>query len=397
MRRIAFDPRPDWREKAEELGFRFHTMHGQAYWDESSAYALTLEQIERDIESPAEALHALCLEAVDKIVGSEELMERLAIPEAMRDLVADSWRMREPALYGRFDFSYDGTSPAQLLEYNADTPTSLYEAASFQWQWFEDMQEAGALPADADQFNNIHEAMVARIADILPRGTDLHFTSFRGHDEDFATIEYMAWIAKEAGMIAHYAPLDAIGVSDTGQFADEEGHVIGTLFKLYPWEDLMRDDFAAHIAGAHCRMIEPAWKALLSNKGILPVLWRMNEGHPNLAPAFFFDEMTSGDAVVERSREALELAHVRKPIFGREGAGVRIHEGGEITDASADASYDAHAVVVQGYRPLPDFDGNRPVMGVWMVGDACAGLGIREDDARITGDLSRFKPHLIDG
>jgi glutathionylspermidine synthase len=36
-------------------------------------------------------------------------------------------------LYGRFDLAYRGDGPPKLLEYNADTPTALFEAAVVQW------------------------------------------------------------------------------------------------------------------------------------------------------------------------------------------------------------------------------------------------------------------------
>jgi glutathionylspermidine synthase len=395
MKRTALAPRPDWQKKAEDLGFTFHTMHGQAYWDETSAYEFTLAQIENDIEDPSTELHAMCLDAVDAIVGSEELMTKLCIPSAMQDYVAQSWRNCEPALYGRFDLSYDGTGPAKMLEYNADTPTSLYEAASFQWTWFEDMLAAGQLPKGSDQFNSIHDALVNRLRMIMPKGSNLHFTSFRGDEEDFATVEYLAWVAKEAGLHPHYVPLDGIGLTDAGQFADDQSRVIGSLFKLYPWEDLMRDDFAANIPGSKCSFIEPAWKALLSNKGILPILWERNEGHPNLLPAFFAADVAKGSDIVRRSADALGAGFVEKPIFSREGASVRIYEGDKLIDASESREYDEHPMIVQGYAPLPSILGNRPVIGAWMVWDECVGMGVREDNSRITQDLSRFKPHFI--
>jgi glutathionylspermidine synthase len=281
------------------------------------------------------------------------------------------------------------------MEYNADTPTSLYETGSFQWLWLEDQIAAGALPAGADQFNALHEALAARFGALFPARHDIHFASVAGVEEDFATVEYMAWIANEAGLMPHYVALDAIGVTEAGQFADAEGRVIGTLFKLYPWEDMLRDDFAAAIPGARCRIIEPAWKALLSNKGLLPVLWRRHEGHPNLLPALFADEMDNPDPLVARARDAMAAAHVLKPLFSREGASVSIVEGGVVTERSADRAYDAHPMIAQAYAPLPVFDGARPVLGAWIVGDACVGLGIREDAGRITQDLSRFKPHVI--
>src|SRR5690606_20328786 len=153
----------------------------------------------------------------------------------------------------------------------------LYESASFQWAWLEDQIAAGVLRETDDQFNAIHEALVERFRALFAPNSDLHFTAVGGNPEDYATVECMGWAAREAGLGAHYCDLEKIGLSDEGQFLDGEDRVIGTLFKLYPWEDLLRDDYAAHLASAGTRFIEPAWKAILSNKGILPVLWQMFE------------------------------------------------------------------------------------------------------------------------
>ena len=392
MQKITLPERPHWRDTAKEVGFTFADMHGEPYWDESSAYRFTLRQIEDDIEDPSTDLHNMCRDAVAEIVQSQEMMERLGIPDQHRDLVADSWRRNEPEIYGRLDLAYDGKGPAKLLEYNADTPTSLYESAAFQWQWLEDQLAAGVLPRGADQFNGIHEALVERFRALFDRNTDIHFTAVADNPEDYATVEAMAWAAREAGMGAHYSDLDKLGVTKQGQFVDAEDRVIGTLFKLYPWEDLLRDDYARHIQGSGCLFLEPAWKALVSNKGILPVLWQMFEGHPNLLPAFFADDVADAFG---RVADQFRQAHVVKPIFSREGASISIVEGGEITEASPNTDYDQHPRIVQAYAPLSDFDGFKPIVGAWIVGDACAGIGIREDRARITQDLSRFKPHFI--
>ena len=406
MQKTTLPERPDWRAHAKEVGFTFADMHGEPYWDETSAYALSLEQIENDIEDPSTELHAMCREAVAEIIASEELMAQLAIPEAHRDLVAESWRRGDPEIYGRFDLAYDGARPAKLLEYNADTPTSLYESAAFQWQWFEDQLKAGVLPEGTDQFNGIHEALVARFAKVFEPDSDLHFTAVADNPEDYGTVEAMGWAAREAGLGAHYCDLDKIALSEDGQFLDDQDRRIAVLFKLYPWEDLLRDDYAAHIQGSGCLFLEPAWKALLSNKGLLPVLWQMFEGHPNLLPAFF--EADVADALARRGpaapacagafdRAAAELAeaHVRKPILSREGASVTIHQSGKVVEQSQNRDYAEHPRIVQAYAPLPTFDGFRPVIGSWIVGETCAGIGIREDRSRITQDLSRFKPHYI--
>jgi glutathionylspermidine synthase len=339
-------------------------------------------------------------------VKSEALMDRLAIPEAHRDLVAESWRRGDPEIYGRFDLAYDGHGPAKLLEYNADTPTSLYESAAFQWQWLEDQLAAGVLAPGSDQFNGIHEALVARFRAVFEPASDLHFTAVGGNPEDYATVEAMGWAAREAGLGAYYCDLDKIAISTDGQFLDDQDRVMGVLFKLYPWEDLFRDDFAKHIAKSRCLFLEPAWKALLSNKGLLPVLWQMFEGHPNLLPAFFeadiSDAITGQGAAASnvaaafgRAEAQLVAAHVSKPILSREGGSVTILKNGEVVEQAANTDYAHHPRIIQAYAPLPQFDGFRPVIGAWVVGDTCAGMGIREDRSRITQDLSRFKPHYI--
>ena len=395
MKRIHLGARPDLVQKAEAAGFTFHAMYGEPYWDEDTVYEFTLAQVENDIEDPATELHEMCRQAADHIVASEELMERLAIPRAHWDLVAESWQSGQPELYGRFDLIYDGHDPAKMIEYNADTPTALFESASFQWTWFEDMVASGALPPDSDQFNGIFEALTARFKHIFPRDTNIHFTAIETLVEDYATVEMMAYAARAADMGAHFVNLEQIGITPAGQFSDAEARVIGKLFKLYPWEDLLRDDFAVHLATAQCKFIEPAWKAVVSNKGLLPVLWRLFEGHPNLLPSFFADEIAAGSDAVTRAQDALARGTVTKPIFGREGASVAIMRGNEMIEASTEQDYADHPMIVQAYAEMPVFDGYRPIIGAWIVGKTCVGMGLREDRSRITQNLSRFKPHYI--
>ncbi|MFO1139581.1 MAG: glutathionylspermidine synthase family protein [Paracoccus sp. (in: a-proteobacteria)] len=407
MDKIDLPERPDWREEAAKLGFNFADMEGEPYWDETSAYRFTLREIEADIEDPSTELHAMCREAVAVAVADEVWMTRLDIPRAQWDLVAQSWKTGEPELYGRMDLAYDGTGPAKLLEYNADTPTALYESASFQWLWFEQQQEAGVLGPDTDQFNGIHEALVERWGEICQAGETVHFAADPDNPEDYATVETLAWAAREAGLGAQFTPLAEIGLTDEGQFADDQSRVIGTLFKLYPWEDMLRDEFAPHLQSSQTRFIEPPWKAIVSNKGILPLLWQMFPGHPNLLPAFFLEDVAEAlkggapapavAAAFAAAQDELARGHVLKPIFSREGAGVSVWENGREVAKTRDDSYSHHPMIVQGLVQLPDFGGFFPVLGAWIIGQSCRGLGIREDRSRITHNLSRFKPHFIEG
>lgn len=385
MQRILSKPRPDWCSQAEALGFRFHTLDGEPYWDETASYRFTLREIEDDIEAPTEALHAMCLDLVDDVVGSERLMDRLAIPVNARDLIAESWKFSEPSLYGRMDFSYDGQGPAKFYEYNADTPTSLYETGYFQWLWLEQQIERQELSENADQFNRLQEALIERLSVIGRAGQSFHLACCRDHPEDAGTVEYLADCAEQAGLSPQLLFMDDIGLEPSGRFVDRADNPIEQLFKLYPWEWLWQEAFASGLSGSGTQFIEPPWKLILSNKGILPLLWERHRGHPNLLPAWFSDQ-TPDDPDVQR--------WVRKPLFSREGANISI-ETPDGVESRVDGPYDQGPTILQSWHPPAVFSGHHCLIGSWVVGREAVAMGIREDKTAITRDTSRFVPHFI--
>jgi len=386
MRRIDLTPRPDWRRQADAVGFTWHHADGGPYWDESACYGFSLAQVEDEIEAAANALHQLCLELVDEVVGDDRLMARLAIPEAARAYVAHSWRTRQPSLYGRFDFGYDGSRPPKLYEYNADTPTSIYEAAVFQWLWLEARIADGEFPAETDQFNSLYERLIARFREIFPRGGLVHFASEPDFVEDRQTVRFLEDLAGQAGLQPKFTPVQAIGLDRDGRFVDQDDLVVGAMFKLHPWEEMLREPYGRAAPGSGTLFLEPPWKAILSNKGILPLLWERHPGHPNLLECYFDDDPRA---------ECLGASFVRKPLFSREGANVELVQGG-VHGPILDHGYGAEGWVRQALCPPPDFGGVFPVIGAWMVGDEAAGMGVREDRGLVTRDSARFMPHVID-
>jgi len=386
VERITIKERDDWKSQAEALGFNFHTMYGEPYWDESACYRFSLRQIEDDIEDPTGEIEQLCFQVVARAVESEEIMAKLAIPEFYWDYVRASWLNQDRNLYGRLDLSYSGTGPAKLLEYNADTPTALYESAAFQWLWLEQALEREIIPAGCDQFNSIHERMVEAFANFGIAGC-LHLASCKGSDEDEGTVRYVEECAVQAGLETAFLHIEDIGIDPNGHFTDLDDMGIATLFKLYPWEWMMTDEFGKSIPESGVTFIEPAWKAVLSNKALLPLLWEMFEGHPNLLPAYFADDPRIAE---------LEGGYVRKPIFSREGANVEMVRPGE-PSLSVDGPYGAEGSIIQALQPLPTFEGNHTVIGSWLVASQPSGVCIREDDSPITKDSSRFLPHVIYG
>jgi glutathionylspermidine synthase len=384
MQRLILPERPDWQAKADSLGFTWHHTSGDPYWSDEVAYALTLQEVEEGIEAPTAELHQMCLDLVDEAVKSERLMTQLDIPEKLRDYVADSWKRGDPSLYGRFDFAYDGQGPAKLYEYNADTPTSIYESAVFQWLWLEDRIADGSMPADADQFNSLHEKLVGRFREIFPMGGFVHFSSDPDFVEDRQTVRFLEDIARQAGLDPKFVAIGDIGLNADGRFVDEQNWLIQAMFKLYPWEQMLRDDYAEPLPHADVTVLEPAWKSILSNKGILPLLWERHAGHPNLLEAYFEDDPRAS---------ALSSAHVRKPLFSREGDNISIVEPTG-TEEGKDGGYDGRAILQAVHAP-PVFDGRHAIIGAWVVGEEPAGMSVREDEGRITRNVSRFVPHLI--
>ncbi|MGW0854801.1 glutathionylspermidine synthase family protein [Streptomyces sp. NPDC002690] len=394
MERRTVEPRPDWQRIVEAQGViyplaRYPDGSLRPYWDESAYYVFPLPEIEA-LEETVEELHTMCLAAAAHIVEYDRFADLGITDPRLTRLVAESWHRRAelPSVYGRFDLRYDGTGPAKMLEYNADTPTSLVEAASAQWFWMEDR-----FPG-ADQWNSLHERLVEswrRQAPLLPPGP-LHFAHSDGDElgEDLMTVAYLRETAQQAGIDTEALSVERIGWDSlTGRFVDEQLRFIRSCFKLYPWEWLTTDAFGAHVmetldngggTGSTC-WIEPAWKMLLSNKALLAILWELYPGHPNLLPAY-----------LDGPRELAgygSAGYVSKPLLGREGAGVELHGPGSPPVLREEPC------CYQELAPLPDFDGNRVVLGAWVVGDEPAGLGIRESAGPVTDEYARFLPHLI--
>jgi glutathionylspermidine synthase len=372
MTRHCCQPRPDWREKVERVGLTFHTHEAGPYWDESACYELTAREVD-ELEAAADTLHFLCIDAAEAVIKNN-WWSRLNIPPASIPAILRSWERDDFSVYGRFDLGYDGVSPPNLLEYNADTPTALLEAAVAQWFWLKESR------AGADQFNSIHERLIK--AWRRWAGKTVHFSGIRQHAEDEMTLLYLRDCGEQAGVTIKHVFVDDIGWhKKAGHFVDLDNERIEFCFKLYPWEWLWQEEFGAHLVNDCIQFIEPMWKMLLSNKGLLPVLWELFPGHPNLLPAY-------------ETRKLLGGNYIRKPKLSREGSNVSWVEGGVVVEENGGA-YGEEGFIYQAPATLPEFDGYHPIFGVWVINHDAAGLGIREDTRRITGNLSRFVPHFF--
>jgi glutathionylspermidine synthase len=377
MIREKIIPRSHWQQQVENLGFSFHSLNGIPYWDESACYKFSTEQI-NVLEKATYELNSLCLKAVKHCIEND-LFQLFRIPDKFIYLLKKSWNEDHPSIYGRFDLSWNGklSEPPKLLEFNADTPTSLFEASIVQWQWQQELHPK------ADQFNSIHEKLIAqwkRVRKKLPNET-LYFSCLDEFPEDYVTVSYLQDCANEAGVKTEYISVTDIGWNGNC-FTDNFENRIHNIFKLYPWEWLVNEDFGIHLHESDTIWIEPMWKMILSNKAILALLWQLFPNHPNLLECYY-------------DKPHSLTSYAIKPLLSREGANIQIVENGNLLEETK-GDYGREGFVYQQLCKLPDYDGNHPVIGSWVIGGMPAGIGIREGSSLVTNNTSRFLPHYFE-
>jgi glutathionylspermidine synthase len=376
VQRRSVRPRAGWEQIVESQGLIYHHTAGAVYWNESAYYAFSSREVD-EIEAATNEIQRLCLEAGQRILDERRFAD-FGIPERAADAIARAWNDEPPAIYGRLDLAYDGVHPPKLLEYNADTPTTLLEAAVVQWYWLQDCQKG------ADQFNSIHERLVAKWRELKDyTASPLYFAAAEDpQGEDLMTVTYLRDTATEAGLNTAALLMKDIGWDDDARvFVDLDNRPIGSIFKLYPWEWLLHEAFGDRLLQTldRTQWIEPIWKLLWSSKALLPTLWELYPNHPNLLPAYL-------DGPRDLTR------YVKKPRLGREGANITL-VGDTTVETGGD--YGEEGFVYQALAPVPVFDGNYAVIGSWLVDGAACGMGIRESDGPVTTNLSRFVPHMF--
>jgi len=403
MQRHTITPRPNWQHTVEQQGLTFHTPEAlppgsRPYWDESACYEFTSAEVDT-LEAAANELQTMCLAAAQNVIDNKRYAELEILPEAV-PLIEWAWNEEPPALYGRFDVLYDGSRPPKLLEYNADTPTSLLEAAVIQWYWLKDLDPT-AFP-NPDQFNSLHEKLIAKWKDVDSYLKKPVYFASTAYPEDLLTVAYLRDTADQAGLPTRHLLMEDIGWSDQHQcFLDAapNPNPIQSIFKLYPWETMLEESFAAHALSTYkdMRWIEPIWKLLLSNKGILPILWELYPNHDYLLESKFVPATKSG---------APDPGWVRKPLHSREGSNIIITTPHGKT-IQTDGPYTDRLLIDQRLGPPVHFPDPAapsnpadpalrwPVLGLWMIDQECCGMGIREDSTPITGNLSSFVPHFF--
>ncbi|WP_353661930.1 glutathionylspermidine synthase family protein [Hydrogenimonas sp. SS33] len=379
-------------EFLERLGFHWHTDSDGTSYVADEIVVVSEAEAEAYYEA-ANTLYDMYVEAGEYVV-EKNLFHDIGIPFNLVDAVKKSWENDVHwHIYGRFDLAGGiGGAPIKLLEFNADTPTALFETAIVQWA----LLKANGMD-EAAQFNHVYEAIRDNFRRLIVldgnpedfgryyEGWKILFSAIRGSIEDENTTRLLQKIADDAGFHTDFAFADEV------EFSDEEGIFFNGerfeyWFKLIPWETIAieESDLARILTNImenrKAIILNPAYTLMFQSKGMMKILWDLFPNHPLL---------------LETSFEPLERKQVQKPFFGREGGGVRILDARGRELVRGEEAYGEQPSIYQAYEPLPaDEEGRRYQAGLFFAYEGC-GLGYRRG-GEILGNMSKFVGHRID-
>jgi glutathionylspermidine synthase len=383
---------PVGKEIMEEVGFGWHTDDDGTPYIIPELVPVTPAEAE-DYYEASNALYEMFIEAGQHIIDND-LFEEIGIPENLVEMIKASWDDDDWHLYGRFDLAggIDG-QPIKLIEFNADTPTSLFETAIIQWA----VLKMNKLDEES-QFNNIYESIRDNFKRMITEDDGLDkfdeyynnesilFSAVRDLPEDEQTTRLLEKMAQDAGFKTSFCYMDQVGFLEQGGVYNEDDERFDMWFKLWPWENIAADepeltDLLSEIANNRKSVIiNPAYTLLFQSKGILKILYDLFPDSPYLLPT---------------SYEPLEgVKQVVKPIFGREGENITIlSENGDVEQETA-GEYDHHPVIYQAFVEFPkDEKGDIYQAGVFYAWEGC-GLGFRRGN-EILDNMASFVGHII--
>jgi len=376
----------------DDIGFTWHTDSDGSKYISDELIQLSQEEAEAYYEA-ANAVYDMYVEAAEYVIENNLFFD-LGIPFNLIEMIKKSWENDVHwHIYGRFDFAggIDG-QPIKLIEFNADTPTALFETALLQWAIlkYNNMDEE-------KQFNNVYEAIsdnfkrLITLFDDTEKFNELYdgwkilFSSIEGNDEEEATTKLLQQMASDAGFVTSFEFLQHVHFDDNGIY-DKNENPYEYWFKLYPWEDIATDEPELATTLTHIMeyqkaiILNPAYTLLFQSKGMLAILHELFPDSPYLLEASF--EPIKG------------IKQVEKPVFGREGANTKIIEADGSTETQTNGPYDNYKKIYQEYVEFPeDIQGNKYQAGVFFAYEAC-GVGFRKG-GKILDNMSKFVGHVI--
>lgn len=376
----------------EELGFTWHTDKDGSKYVSDELVEVSAEEAEAYYEA-ANELYDMYVEATGHVIENNLFFD-LGIPFNLIETIKKSWENDVHwHIYSRFDLAggIDG-KPIKLIEFNADTPTSLFESALLQWALLQNNNMD-----EERQFNNIYDTISQNFKRLITLfddtelfderydGWKILFSSMEGNDEEEATTKLLQQMATDAGFVTSFEYLQNVQFDENG-IADRDGHEYEYWFKLYPWEDIATDEpelattLTNIMQNQKAIILNPAYTLLFQSKGMMKILCDLFPDSPYL---------------LKTSYEPLKgIKQVEKTVFGREGANTKIIDANGTVVEQNEGPYDNYKKVYQEYVDFPkDAKGVKYQAGVFFAYEAC-GMSFRKG-SEIMNNMSKFVGHVL--
>lgn len=376
----------------EQFGFAWHTDSDSTKYVADELVVVSDSEAEAYYEAVNE-LYDMYATAAQHVIDNNLFFD-LGIPFNLIEPIKKSWENDVHwHLYGRFDLAggIDG-APIKLIEFNADTPTALFETAILQWAL---LKHNGM--DEERQFNSVYEAISENFRrlvtlvddtekfDALYDGWKILFSSASGNIEEEQTVRLLQQMAIDTGFETGFEPLGGVKFDDDGIY-DAQDTPYEYWFKLFPWEDIAIEEpelatlLTTIMNNQRAIILNPAYTLLFQSKGMMKVLCDLFPDSPYLLKTSFVP--------------LKDVQQVEKRMFGREGANVRILDASGNTVEANDGPYGNFKPVYQEYVEFPkDISGNSYQAGVFFAYEAC-GLGFRRG-GKILGNMSKFVGHVL--
>ena len=368
------------------------------------------EEFRREIAFATEGLGKIFTKTVYAIQNADdELLRDLGIPEEALSAVRVLVNPEVVTVIGRFDFAKT-IEGLKLLEFNADTPTSVVEA------FFVNPKACsffGAKNTNEGMELHIREAFqtILKSYQDLGYATDsIVFSALSWHDEDRDTVKYLL---DQSGLKATFVALEDLRISEDRLCAliDEGMIPIEVWYRLHALEKLAvesdeRDNYptGAHVLDLVARkklaIINPPSAFVSQTKALLSLIWNLHE----VNEFYTSEEHQLIDKYMlptyMENRFLHKAPYVTKPIFGREGGAVCIFEAdGVMVEQDRDDYYWDQPMIFQKRVEMEEVENNsekgfyrgRLLWGSFLVGGKASAICARIGE-RITGNLACFLP-----
>ena len=376
----------------EELGFSWHTDEDGSKYVSDELVEVTSDEAEVYYEA-TNTIYDMYVQAAEHVIENDLFFD-LGIPFNLIDIIKKSWENDVHwHIYGRFDLAGGiDNQPIKLIEFNADTPTALFETALLQWA----LLKHNNMDEDK-QFNNLYEAISNNFKRLITLfddtdnfderydGWKILFSSIAGNDEEEVTTKLLQQMATDAGFNTSFEYLGDVRFDEDGIFDGDENEY-EYWFKLYPWEDIAHDEpeLATTITNImnnqKAIILNPAYTLLFQSKGMLKILYDLFPDSPYLLKTSF--------------EPLVGMKHVEKTVFGREGANTKIIDKDATVLEQTDGEYDNYKKVYQEYVDFPkDSNGVKYQAGVFFAYEAC-GMSFRKG-SEIMDNMSKFVGHVL--